>query len=148
MRAIPSALAASAAILAVAGSAFSQDTSMQGHDMAGMELPAACQAGEAPAMPGMESMQSAMEGMGEHQMAFMQGMMQTQGPMMKGVMAEDPDIAFACGMIPHHQGAIAMAEVELQHGDSEQMKEMAQKIIDAQEREIAQLTQWIEEQAQ
>ncbi len=148
MRAIPSALAASAAILALAGSASSQDTSMQGHDMAGMELPAACQTGEAPGMPGMESMQPAMEGMGGHQMAFMQGMMQMQGPMMKGVMAEDPDIAFACGMIPHHQGAIAMAEVELQHGDSEPMKEMARKIIEAQEREIAELTQWIEEQAQ
>lgn len=148
MRAIPSTLAASAAVLALAGSAFSQDTPMQGHDMAGMELPAACQTGEAPAMPGMENMQSAMEGMGEHQGAFMQGMMQTHGPMMQGMMAEDPDIAFACGMIPHHQGAISMAEVELQHGDSEQMKQMAQTIIEAQKREIAELTQWIEEQAQ
>jgi uncharacterized protein (DUF305 family) len=78
----------------------------------------------------------------------MQGMMQTHDPMMKGMMAEDPDVAFACSMIPHHQGAISMAQVELQHGDDDQMKQMAQMIIDAQKKEITELTQWIEEHAQ
>ncbi len=114
-----------------------------------MELPKACQTGaEPPAMGDMAGMQPAMETMGEHQKAFMQGMMPTHDPMMKGIMAEDPDVAFACSMIPHHQGAISMAEVELQHGDDDQMKQMAQMIIDAQKKEITELTQWIEEHAQ
>jgi uncharacterized protein (DUF305 family) len=140
MKSVLFALAVSAAPAVLPGTAFAQD--------AGMELPAVCEVGEGPAMPGMENMQSAMEGMGEHQQAFMQGMMQTHDPMIKGMMAEDPDVGFACAMIPHHQGAIKMAEVELQHGDSDEMKQLAQKIIDDQKREIEQLTQWLEEQAQ
>ncbi len=137
--------AAPAAALALLGAAYAQDTSMEGHDMASMELPAACQTAEAPAMPDMD-MESMMQGLGEAQQAMMKGMMETHGPMMKGMMAKDPDVAFACGMIPHHQAAISMAEVELQHGDAGPMKEMAQKIIDAQKQEIAELTQWIEKQ--
>ena len=43
--------------------------------------------------------------------------MATSDQMMQGVMADDPDIAFACGMIPHHQAAINMAKVELGSGD-------------------------------
>ena len=149
MRAIPSALGASAAILAFAGLAFAQNAPAQGQDMgAAMEMPEACQTGEAPSMPGMENMQPAMDAMAEHQKALMQGMMQTHDPMMQGMMADDPDVAFACAMIPHHQAAINMAEVELEQGDAGPMKEMAQKIIDAQKEEIVELTKWIEEQAQ
>lgn len=149
MKALSSTLAAAAAAFTLLGIAHAQDNSMQGRDMgSAMELPAACQTREAPAMPGMENMEAAMQGMNEAQKAFMQGMMQTHGPMMEGMMAEDTDIAFACGMIPHHQAAIEMAKVELQHGDNDWAKEMAQKIIDAQEKEIAEMTQWIEEQAQ
>ena len=50
-------------------------------------------------------------------------MMATHGPMMQGMMAEDPDVAFACAMIPHHQGAIQMAEAELRHGDAGPMQQ-------------------------
>ena len=64
------------------------------------------------------------------------------------MMAEDPDIAFLCGMIPHHQGAINMARVELQYGDSDEAKRMAEMIIDAQEKEIAEMTRMIEDLAQ
>ena len=142
------ACAASASVIAVLGAAFAQDSEMQGHDMSAMQLPAACQAGEAPAMPGMGNMSAAMESMGEHQKAFVEGMMSTQKPMMQGMMAEDPDVAFACAMIPHHQAAINMAKVELERGDAGPMKEMAQKVIDAQTQEIEELTQWLDEQGQ
>jgi uncharacterized protein (DUF305 family) len=79
---------------------------------------------------------------------MMQGMMVTSDQMMQGIMADDVDVAFACGMIPHHQAAINMAKVELEHGDDQAMKDMAQMIIDAQTKEIAELTTWIEENAQ
>ena len=64
-----------------------------------------------------------------------------------GMMNEDADVAFACGMIAHHQGAIDMAEVLLAHGEDEQMRALAQEIIDAQEAEIEQMTTWLAENA-
>ena len=146
MKAFLSAFAASAALFALLGTSAAQDKAAPGHDMAAMELPEACRTAEVPATHDMDSMQSMMEGMGEPQKAFMEGMMQTHDPMMQSMMAGDPDVAFACAMIPHHQGAINMAQVELQHGDSEEMKQMAQKVIDAQKKEIEELTRWIEEQ--
>ena len=144
MKIASAAMVAGSVILASTSFAFAQD-SMQ----AMPEMPKACQTGNAPAMPGMmESMQSAMDGMDQAHQDLMQGMMATHEPMMEGMMAEDPDIAFACGMIPHHQAAIAMAKAELQHGDNDWAKQKAQQIIDAQEKEIAELQAFIEEQTQ
>ena len=67
--------------------------------------------------------------------------------MAAGAMAEDPDVAFVCGMIPHHQGAIDMAKIELQYGKDPWVKEMAQKVIDAQTQEIADMRKWLAEHA-
>ena len=49
----------------------------------------------------------------------------------------DADIRFMQMMIPHHQSAIDMAEVELEHGSDAETREMARQIIDAQKGEIA-----------
>jgi uncharacterized protein (DUF305 family) len=137
-------LATAAASFIIWNAAQSQDASSQEQGMAAT-MPEACLQGSAPAGHDMDE---SMATMGEHQSAMMQGMMATSDQMMQGVMADDPDVAFACGMIPHHQAAINMAEVELQHGDDPKMKDMAQMIIDAQSKEIEELTNWIEEHAQ
>jgi uncharacterized protein (DUF305 family) len=51
-------------------------------------------------------------------------------------MTADPDHDFMAMMIPHHQGAVAMAESELQYGHDIRVKRLAQEIIVTQESEI------------
>ena len=52
----------------------------------------------------------------------------------------DPDIDFAAMMKLHHEGAISMANLELQQGKNDSMKRTAQMIIDMQTQEIHHLT--------
>lgn len=56
----------------------------------------------------------------------------------------DPDVDFVSGMIPHHQGAIDMAQVELQYGKNEDMRELAEWIIRTQMDEIAFMKTWLD----
>lgn len=74
------------------------------------------------------------------------GLDKTNAQMMQGMMAEDIDVAFVCSMIPHHQAAINMAKAELEHGDNDWAKQMAQNVIDAQQKEIQDMLSWLGEQ--
>ena len=53
----------------------------------------------------------------------------------------DPDRDFAAMMIPHHQGAIEMAEAQLRFGRDERLRRLAQGIIVEQTQEIAVMRQ-------
>jgi uncharacterized protein (DUF305 family) len=55
----------------------------------------------------------------------------------------NPDVDFRTHMIPHHEGAIAMAQVALKHANDAGTKRMAQKIIDDQEKEVADMQAWL-----
>ena len=77
---------------------------------------------------------------------LMDGMAQMNADMMAGGTAADIDVAFVCSMIPHHRGAIDMAQAELDHGDDPWAKELATAIIAAQEKEIADMIAWLEKQ--
>jgi len=54
----------------------------------------------------------------------------------------DADADFVAHMIPHHQGAVDQAEVELKYGKDEQMRALARNIVKAQKEEIAYMKQW------
>ena len=53
------------------------------------------------------------------------------------------DVDFVKGMIPHHQGAIDMAKVVLEHGRDRGIRRLARGIIKAQNTEIALMKAWL-----
>lgn len=117
------------------------DHSARGHD-GGMQ---GNQAGGMMDMMGMGDVN--LDAMPEHVQENMRRMMISMPAMHEGMMNEDADVAFACGMIAHHQGAIDMAQVLLEHGDDPTMIELAGEIIAAQVGEIEQMTTWLAENA-
>jgi uncharacterized protein (DUF305 family) len=137
------------------GSALAQDAATPAMPGEKIALPAACEAAAgsmdmSKMMGGMDGMSGMMSGGGMMEgapKANMQAMMGMHAPMMKAMMIKDPDLAFNCGMIVHHMGAIAMSKVEIEMGKDEESKKLAETIIAAQEKEIADMTAWVEKNA-
>lgn len=53
------------------------------------------------------------------------------------------DKDFVLNMIPHHEGAVEMAKVELEHGKDPELRKLAEDIIKAQDKEIAFMKEWL-----
>lgn len=74
-------------------------------------------------------------------MAFSAAMERSMARMHDGMAAAkptgDPDRDFAAMMIPHHQGAVEMAQIQLRFGRDERLRRLAQGIIVEQRQEIA-----------
>jgi uncharacterized protein (DUF305 family) len=79
--------------------------------------------------------------MSEEEMNEMMGMMDPQE-----LAQQRPfDRAFIDAMTPHHESAIAMAEVALQESENPEIRRIAEDIVSAQEREIEQMRRWRQE---
>jgi uncharacterized protein (DUF305 family) len=63
--------------------------------------------------------------------------------MMGQAFTGDADVDFVRGMIPHHQAAIDMAKVLLEHGKDPQLRKLAEAVISAQEKEITEMENWL-----
>ena len=55
----------------------------------------------------------------------------------------DADVDFVKGMLPHHQGAVDMAKIVLQHGKDPAVRKLAREIVKAQNVEIAFMKKWL-----
>jgi uncharacterized protein (DUF305 family) len=75
------------------------------------------------------------------------GMAKMRADMSVGIQATDPDVAFNCGMLPHHQGAIFMARVELKYGKDPENRKLAEKIIEDQEKDVMEMLAWLEKRS-
>lgn len=83
---------------------------------------------------------SPMAGMSEMQHSKMNGGMMMN--MELGPADANFELRFIDAMIPHHQGAVKMAQEALQKSKRPEIKELAQSIIADQDKEIAQMQQW------
>ena len=101
--------------------------------------------------PGM--MQGQGQGMGMMQQnmpqdpasrAYMESMRKMNQGMMGKPLSGDANCDLATMMMSHHQGAIDMALVELEHGKDPELKAMAQKVIGDQSREVKELQDWLD----
>lgn len=75
---------------------------------------------------------------------------ETNSKMHGGMMIDftgNTDVDFVKGMIPHHQGAVDMAQTQLKYGKDPEIKKFAEEIIKAQTAEIKFMNEWLAKHA-
>lgn len=108
-------------------------------------LPATAQEADHSAHQGM-----AMETPAEGQAASTQAFIDANTKMHKAMdiaFTGNADVDFVRGMIAHHQGAIDMAKVELEHGKDPAIRKLAEDVITAQQGEIKMMEEWLAKNA-
>ena len=130
-------------VAAFAGALIVRDQPVE--EVAMLQLPPIC--GDAHADHGGTSMQSHLDAMaanaGEAHAALVQTMEPMHSDMMRGMTAEDFQTAFVCSMIPHHQGAVEMAQVAQKFSTDPWILMFAQEIITTQQVEIREMQAWL-----
>jgi uncharacterized protein (DUF305 family) len=94
------------------------------------------------AMQGMDMSGSEHAGPGESTREFKAADDKMMHDMSAPEYTGDVDRDFVAHMIPHHQGAVEMAKVELKYGKDPELKRLARDIIKAQHDEIAFMHRW------
>ena len=87
----------------------------------------------------IEAMAQMMPGVGD--MEAMGALMDAEALVAAFCMAENADLAFIDLTVPHHQMAITASEAALEQATHPEIRAVAQQVIDAQQREIAQLAE-------
>lgn len=75
--------------------------------------------------------------------AYEAAMKEMRAGMGRGIRHEDPDVAFVLGMLPHHEGAIDMARIELATGADPDNLRLARHIIADQQQEVEAMRAWL-----
>jgi uncharacterized protein (DUF305 family) len=99
-------------------------------------------AAQPDAMPGMDMSAPAHAGPDGSTPAFKAADDKMMHDMSAPEYTGDADKDFVAHMIPHHQGAIEMAQTELKYGKDPELKRLARNIIKAQHDEIAFMQKW------
>ncbi len=68
--------------------------------------------------------------------------MQMSANSLKGKTGDDFDKAFISEMIAHHEGAVDMAKLSSTNAKHDEIKQLSNDIVSAQEKEIATMKQW------
>ncbi|GLK57420.1 uncharacterized protein (DUF305 family) [Methylopila capsulata] len=110
-----------AALLCAATLALATPAAADQHDASGHQGHGSATAGESPASAAFRAANSKMH------------------EAMTLPLSGDADADFLRAMIPHHEGALDMARIELKHGKNAAARELAERIVAAQEREIAEM---------
>jgi len=76
---------------------------------------------------------------------YMEAANKMYGPLMDGLQADDPDVAFVRAIIAQRQGAIELAKVRVRFGKDDQTRQWANDIIRNEQAAIDDMEAWLKQ---